>query len=58
MSFHGYFGLGILTGAKRREVVKNKLDPRNSEPNRLFTSRDKLRLCTDHSVLFFKPVSR
>lgn len=44
VSFQGYFRLGILRGTTRREVVKNKLDPREySEPNRIF-SRDKSRL--------------
>lgn len=52
VSCQGYFRLGILRGTKRREVVKNKLDPREySEPNRIF-SRDKSRLCMDLSVLF------
>lgn len=55
--FPGYFRLGILRGTKRKEVVKNKLDPReHSEPNRIF-SRDKSRLCMDLSVLF-KSVSQ
>lgn len=57
MSFHGYFGLGMLRGAKRRQGVEKKLDPRKyPEPNRVF-SRDKSRLCPDLSVLFFKPMS-
>lgn len=47
LSFRGYFELGILTGARTRAGVKNKLDPRHSEPNRLSTSRVESRLCMD-----------
>lgn len=50
LSFRGYFELGILTGAKAREGMKNKLDPRHSEPNRLSASRVKSRLCMDLSL--------
>jgi hypothetical protein len=52
MSFHGYFRPGILTGAKKREGMKNKVGPRSSEPNRPFTVRDKSRLSVDYFVFF------
>lgn len=58
MHFHGSFRLEILTvGAKRRKGVKNKLDPRTSEPIRRFISRDKPRCFRDHCKLFYKPMS-
>lgn len=56
MSVCGY-GLGMLTGAKRRESVKNKVDLRNSEPIRLLNSRHKPRLSVNCAVLFFKPMN-